>query len=388
MTIAVFAVLLAFSLVLLIAPFVYSRTSRRDEPVTAIDRGLLAIMTGGIVAGSILIYVFLGSPELEDRPFIGNDVTAATAADPELATVIVRARSAVDADPTNVRNWVFLADAYGLGRRFRDAALALSEAVILDDTNATLLARLGEYLTLSRDGQVTPAAQSAFDRALALDPDQGIARYYTGVAHAQRGAFEEALSVWRDLLAQTPPDAPWYEQLRRHIADAEIMLADTLSSGMSTVDAIDPEAENSDAMIRGMVEQLAARLENEPDNAEGWARLALSWNVLEEWNLSRQAHLRALVLAPDDPDLWDGLAKAVAGIVSMAGEISAQSLDDMEQVLVARPENAAALFITGLAAARTGAMETARDRWTALRDLYPVNSMERSRVELLLESLQ
>ena len=35
-------------------------------------------------------------------------------------------------------------------------------------------------------------------------------------------------------------------------------------------------------MIRGMVERLAARLEQQPDDKEGWARLAHAYDVLGE----------------------------------------------------------------------------------------------------------
>ena len=52
-------------------------------------------------------------------------------------------------------------------------------------------------------------------------------------------------------------------------------------------------------MIRGMVEGLAARLEEEPDDPEGWARLARSWRVLGEPEKERDALVALARLLPE-----------------------------------------------------------------------------------------
>ncbi|MDX1540911.1 MAG: c-type cytochrome biogenesis protein CcmI, partial [Geminicoccaceae bacterium] len=52
-------------------------------------------------------------------------------------------------------------------------------------------------------------------------------------------------------------------------------------------------------MIRGMVEGLAARLEAEPDDLEGWLMLGRSWRVLGETAKSVAAFERALALLPE-----------------------------------------------------------------------------------------
>ncbi len=52
-----------------------------------------------------------------------------------------------------------------------------------------------------------------------------------------------------------------------------------------------PEAQA--AMIRGMVARLAARLEQHPDDKEGWARLAHAYDVLGEPDKAEMARRRA-----------------------------------------------------------------------------------------------
>ena len=51
--------------------------------------------------------------------------------------------------------------------------------------------------------------------------------------------------------------------------------------------------EERQAMIRGMVERLAARLDQNPDDKEGWTRLARAYDVLGETEKARAARARA-----------------------------------------------------------------------------------------------
>jgi cytochrome c-type biogenesis protein CcmH len=49
-------------------------------------------------------------------------------------------------------------------------------------------------------------------------------------------------------------------------------------------------------MIRGMVDRLAARLEQNPDDKEGWVRLAHAYDVLGEADKAQSARIRAAAL--------------------------------------------------------------------------------------------
>ncbi len=50
------------------------------------------------------------------------------------------------------------------------------------------------------------------------------------------------------------------------------------------------------AMIRSMVERLAGRLEENPDDMEGWLRLARAYEVLGESEKAGRARARARAL--------------------------------------------------------------------------------------------
>lgn len=70
-------------------------------------------------------------------------------------------------------------------------------------------ADLGEALVTAANGIVTAEAKAAFDRSFRLDGANVSARFYIGLAAEQDGRKEEAARIWRKLLADSPPGAPW-----------------------------------------------------------------------------------------------------------------------------------------------------------------------------------
>jgi len=368
-----------------------------DRPAPAGGAGPRVILALGVVALAVVLYGVLGSPDLPDRPLASrDDVEQPVDGTEEMQPLIARAEARVVNDPFDLEGWVLLANTYAFAERFDDAARAMTEALALDQSNADHYARFGEFVTLSRAGAVTPAARLAFAQALQLDPGQPVARYYEGVARAQDGDVAGALVVWRALLADSPPDAPWTVQLQRHIADAEdlaggdMVTAETPPPGPTEEDiaaAAEMTADEQLEMIRGMVDGLAARLEGEPDNLEGWARLAQSYAVLGEWQSARDAYDHALGLAPGDPGLIGEFANAVMVLSQESAMVPESSVADMERVLAVQPENQQALYVTGLAAAQSGDLTLARERWTALRDLFPEDSNEHAQAQAMLDSL-
>jgi len=51
-------------------------------------------------------------------------------------------------------------------------------------------------------------------------------------------------------------------------------------------------------MIRGMVDRHAARLEQNPNDKDGWARLAHAYEVLGETDKAQAARARAAAASP------------------------------------------------------------------------------------------
>ena len=141
-------------------------------------------------------------------------------------------------------------------------------------------------------GYVSPEAEAALGRGLALDPANPVGRYYSGLALYQGGRPDLAYRLWTTLLAEGPEDAPWIAAIRAEIGEVARMAglpppADGSSPGPTTgpgaadveaAGAMTPEARQG--MIEGMVAQLSEHLGTQGGPPEDWAQLIRSLGVL------------------------------------------------------------------------------------------------------------
>jgi cytochrome c-type biogenesis protein CcmH len=255
---------------------------------------------------------------------------------------------------------------------------------------------------MAAGGVVSPEARAAFEQAIALDPGDARARFYAGLAMLQRGERRPALDAWAALIADTPGDAPWLPDLRLQAS----ALAEELGLDPNTVlppAAAAPEdgpnaarmraAESLPAaeraeMVRGMVEGLAARLERQPDDVEGWRMLGRSWGVLGEPDKAADAYGEAARRAPDDLGAQTEYAGALLALESAETPPSTALVAQLEKVLALDQDNPEALFHLGRAAAVRGDSSSAVQYWQRLLPQLPPASPERAELERLIEGLQ
>lgn len=143
------------------------------------------------------------------------------------------------------------------------------------------------------------------------------------------------------------------------------------------------------AMIEGMVSGLAARLENEPDDLEGWTMLARSYGVLEQYKESADAYSRAIALAPNDLNLRLGRAEALLNRLNSANEpIDAEAQAALDDVANLNPGHPFVLYFRGLAASQRGDTELARENWTRLIAAMPPDAAEAASIRELIDGLK
>jgi cytochrome c-type biogenesis protein CcmH len=282
---------------------------------------VVSITALAVPVGALALYLYLGSPELPNRPLAerqGENTQAAASAE-ELTKLSESLAARLRDDPDDRRGWALLARSYRALGRFRESADALAKLVELSggpsEAPPDMLSDYGEILVAAGGGTVTPAAVQILETAVARSADQPRARHYLAVARFQAGDLRDALAMWRSLEADSPPDAPWMELLRERIAKtAESLGVDPQSvppkrpampppgSVAKAPSRADVEAaaqmspEEQQAFIRSMVGRLAARMEANPDDPGGWIRLGRAYLVLEETDKAAEALGRAAAL--------------------------------------------------------------------------------------------
>ena len=295
-------------------------------------RGVALGIGVAVPAFAFAMYLSLGAPGLPGAPFASRVVpeTGAVAArgDVDRAAVeqaMTQVRARLEASPDDRDAWVLLGRALLAAGRAEEAVVVYQRLVTVDGAASDVQSGLGEALTAVAGGRVTEDARTAFARALDADLLNPRARYYLALSKAQQGDVRGAMQDWVDLAVLSPPDAPWLPLLQRQIVGAAGQLgvdpatlrpSAPIREALARVRAADdppatpapgPRAdevaaaaemapEDRQAMILGMVQRLADRLQEQPDDRDGWLRLARAYEVLGEAEKAREARARAAAL--------------------------------------------------------------------------------------------
>ena len=153
---------------------------------------------------------------------------------------------------------------------------------------------------------------------------------------------------------------------------------------------LDPQAPSRNAAadselapsVEAMAASLAARLENDPADAEGWLLLARSQVVLERFGAAVVGFERAHALLGDDPDLLADWAEAEAAVAG--NRFPARALEHLDRALELDPGHEKALWLGGFAAAQNGRVDTAVARWERLLARQEPGSREETIVSEML----
>jgi cytochrome c-type biogenesis protein CcmH len=187
--------------------------------------------------------------------------------------------------------------------RYSESVTAWRNTLQLLGESAERQSNLGEALTAEANGVVTADAKAAFVRAMTLDDTIVGARYYLGLAAEQDGQRENAAKIWRDLIAEAPAGASWVSDVRNALARVESpsTAPPPGPSAAQMTAAADQPPEQEAAVIRGMVDRLAARLKQDGSDLDGWVRLVRSYKVLGEAEKARAAAADAQQALASDP---------------------------------------------------------------------------------------
>jgi cytochrome c-type biogenesis protein CcmH len=290
-----------------------------DVAMTSTEWGRLVVAGAGILVSTsaVALYFTIGSPEVPSISFAQQSEARANVSEQTALTQQLRMRLEAEDNGGPTEGWLLLADAYMSMEQFGDAADAYSRVLEREEATVAEFTRFAEALILRDSGQVTPLAERALDRALQMSPNDPAALYYKSFALEQAGRTDAAYSV---LVARLDAADGFYPWMEAFVAQANfygselgrpvISLTDfaPVARGPDAEDianAADLSEEDRDAFIKSMVQQLASRLEQEPDDLDGWLQLARAYSVLRDAAGEQEAYQNAgrfiTDLPQDDP---------------------------------------------------------------------------------------
>ncbi len=282
---------------------------------------IAALLGIGVIGGSLLLYLDLGSPGYDDlgrerrielaaqaradRPSQAKaEADTPQAAPPaniseDYRTLMTRLRKTVKARPDDLQGQTLLARNEAMMGNFVAAHRAQAEVLRIkgDSATASEYSEYADMLVLAAGGYVSPEAEKALKAALKLDPRDGPARFYWGLMMAQTGRPDLAFRTWDALLRESLPTAPWVAPIRSMIEQVAAQagveftlppLPDLPGPTAGDVAAAgNLSASERQAKIQGMVDKLSNRLATQGGSPQEWARLINALGVLGETDRAR-----------------------------------------------------------------------------------------------------
>lgn len=133
--------------------------------------------------------------------------------------------------------------------------------------------------------------------------------------------------------------------------------------------AVDGSPGVTQAQINAMVEGLAQRLKDKPDDAEGWAMLGRSYTTLRRFDEASAAYARAAALVPGNAELLTEYADVLA--MTNGRTMQGEPEKIIQRALQADPKNIKALALAGTAAFQRQDYRSAIKLWQKLLKLVP-----------------
>lgn len=120
------------------------------------------------------------------------------------------------------------------------------------------------------------------------------------------------------------------------------------------------------------VRRLAAKLEKQPNNPEGWFLLGRSYMKMNQLPDALKAFERAVQLDSENAGILLAYAEAIAA--ASGNDFTGQAAPLIEKAYELEPENPNALWMTGIGAYQRGDYQSALSRWEKLQPMLPPQS--------------
>lgn len=186
--------------------------------------GRIPRMSWELTAAAVLLglagYAWQGSPELAGQPKIASTAAVGGQFDEQLA----ERRRGMAERYGKAGQWLMVSDGLGRQGKTKEAANVLLAGLKQSPDDPNLWLGLGNALIAHAGGVVSPSADFAYRRAMALDPDAPAPPYFYGLALVRAGQLQAARELWAPLAARAPEGSQIKAELELNIARIDAML--------------------------------------------------------------------------------------------------------------------------------------------------------------------
>jgi cytochrome c-type biogenesis protein CcmH len=164
---------------------------------------------------AIALYVWVGSPATLNPGGPQHTVDKT-----ELNGMLEGLAKKLEKEPENFQGWAMLARSYKAVGRNAEAEQAFGRAGAFLDTDAQVLADYADVVATNANGNLSGKPTELIEKALKVDPNNGMALWLSGTAAFQRSDFDKAIRTWEQLVQQLEPNSEDEKMLQNAIGEA------------------------------------------------------------------------------------------------------------------------------------------------------------------------
>ena len=258
---------------------------------------LMAVVLMLVPLGALGVYFKLGQPSMKSQPFAEREQpkpASMALRKEQIEQMISDMQARAKQDPSDPNVWAGLGQVYSKLGRNAEAVQAYEQLVTTTNRQAEALMALGEAMFVEAGEIVTPVASKLFVEAKAKMPSHPMTYFYLAHERQKSGDMQGAVDEYAGLLAISASDDEWVPEIQsrmKQLADKAGLAVPVVKLLAPKPQAPGPTAEqvqnaqemapaDQQAMIKSMVERLAGKLKDNPDDLQGWTRLAQAYKVL------------------------------------------------------------------------------------------------------------
>ena len=187
------------------------------------SKGLWQIAAAAILLG-------MTGYALQGRPYTPPSPAKPLAASEVAAVQLVNIRADMDQSFGSAKRWLVTADSFAKQGDYPLAAAYIQSGLKSEPENPDLWSALGLQLMLASEGQMSPPAQLAFDKARAIRPNYPAPYYFAGLARLFAGDLDGAILLWEKTVSLATPKAKWKTHIESQLAAAKTLQARTAAA--------------------------------------------------------------------------------------------------------------------------------------------------------------
>ncbi|WP_100259248.1 tetratricopeptide repeat protein [Qipengyuania seohaensis] len=175
-------------------------------------------LLGATLVFGLAGYAMQGSPGQDSSP------KAAAGSETQSGELLVSARREFFGAGQLPSRWIMTGDGFARRGDYAQASGLYANAISENPSDTEAWLATGIALVEHAEGNLTPAAINAFERAAELQPENGGARYFLGLSWLRGGEPARTRELWVEALEAAPEDAEWRGDLQMRLERLDALL--------------------------------------------------------------------------------------------------------------------------------------------------------------------